>query len=332
MVASAIREKPVVLSGMRPTGLLHLGHLEGALRNWVRLQQEYRCFYFVADWHALTTGYQDTSNIANDRTEMVIDWLAAGIDYQKSTLFVQSWMPEHAVLHLLLSMVVPVPWLERNPTYKEMVQELSLGESAGYGLLGYPVLQAADILIYKASYVPVGKDQLPHLELTREIARRFNYLYGDTLLEPQALLTEYAVIPGIDGRKMSKSYGNDIRIADEDETVREKVMRMYTDPKKIYKRDPGHPDECPVCYLHQVYGSPNLEEIRRTCAEGTRGCVECKAELAEQLLKALADVRARRRELAAQRERVEQILRQGTEKARQVARPILDTVIKAMKL
>ncbi len=325
-------EKPVVLSGMRPTGLLHLGHLEGALRNWVRLQDQYKCFYFVADWHALTTGYEHTENIVNDRLEMVIDWLAAGIDPEKSTLFVQSWLPEHAVLHLLLSMIVPIPWLERNPSYKDMVQELNLGESAGYGLLGYPVLQAADILIYHASYVPVGKDQLPHLELTREIARRFNYLYGDTLREPEALLTEFPMIPGIDGRKMSKSYGNDVRIADDDDTVRRKIMQMFTDPRKIRKGDPGHPDECPVCYLHQVYGSPNLEEIRRTCADGTRGCVECKAELAEQILRALTDVRARRREYAAQRDGVERILRDGTEKARAVAGATLETVIQAMRL
>jgi tryptophanyl-tRNA synthetase len=325
-------EKPVVLSGMRPTGLLHLGHLEGALRNWVRLQDQYKCFYFVADWHALTTGYEHTENIVNDRLEMVIDWLAAGIDPEKSTLFVQSWLPEHAVLHLLLSMIVPIPWLERNPSYKDMVQELNLGESAGYGLLGYPVLQAADILIYHASYVPVGKDQLPHLELTREIARRFNYLYGDTLREPEALLTEFPMIPGIDGRKMSKSYGNDVRIADDDDTLRRKIMQMFTDPRKIRKGDPGHPDECPVCYLQQVYGSPNLEEIRRTCADGTRGCVECKAELAEQILRALTEVRARRREYAAQRDRVERILRDGTEKARAVAGATLETVIQAMRL
>jgi len=324
--------KPVVVSGMRPTGLLHLGHLEGALRNWLRLQDEYQCYYFVADWHALTTGYEDTSNIANDRLELVIDWLAAGLDPEKSILFVQSWVPEHALLHLLLSMIVPVPWLERNPTYKEMVQELNLGDSVGYGLLGYPVLQAADITMYNASYVPVGKDQLPHLELTREIVRRFNFLYGPTLTEPEALLTEYPALPGIDGRKMSKSYRNDIRIADDEHTVRAKVMQMFTDPRKVYKGDAGHPDECPVFCLHRVYGSPNLEEIRETCVAGTRGCVECKRQLAEQLLAALAEVRQRRREFAAQRERVEEMLREGSKRARAVAQATLARVTEAMKI
>jgi len=231
-----------ILSGMRPTGKLHLGNWEGALRQWVALQDDYECFYEIADWHALTTAWEDTTQLRQNIRDLAIDWLSAGLDPNRCVLFVQSWVPEHAELHLLLSMLVPVSWLELNPTYKEWVQE---GKAPNYGLLGYPVLQAADILIYKADTVPVGKDQLPHLEMTREIARRFNRLYGDVFPEPQALLSEFPYVPGIDGRKMSKSYDNHIHLADPPEVVRQKVSVFFTDPHKIRRNDPGRPEICP---------------------------------------------------------------------------------------
>jgi tryptophanyl-tRNA synthetase len=324
--------KSRVLSGTRPSGRIHLGNLEGALRNYVRLQQEYDCFYFIADWHALTDGYADTSTLQDDILEVTIDYLAAGIDPERSTLFVQSHLPEHAILHLLLSMIVPLPWLERVPTFKEKTDNLQPGSSPGYGLLGYPVLQAADILIYHADFVPVGQDQLPHLELTREIARRFNSLYGDVLTEPQALLTPTPLVPGIDNRKMSKSYGNHICLADDDATVRAKVMRMFTDPKKIYRGDKGHPDNCPVYFFHTLYNAENAPVVHSTCSEGSRGCVECKKEMADHLLESLGPIRAQRRLWEGQKDEVREILRQGAEKARAVAQVTLASVRQAMNL
>jgi len=244
-----------VVSGMRPTGNLHLGHLHGALKQWLQLQDQYECFYFIADWHALTSEYKDPSLIKESTPEILIDWLAVGLDPEKSTLFLQSWVKEHAELHLLLSMITPIGWLERNPTYKDQQEELKDKDLGTYGFLGYPVLQAADILIYKAKYVPVGKDQLPHLEITREIARRFNYLYGDLFPEPQALLTESPYVPGTDGRKMSKSYNNAIYLSDPPELVAQKISLMFTDPQRGRRTDPGRPELCPVfCASCPSYG------------------------------------------------------------------------------
>lgn len=325
-------QRPRILSGMRPTGRLHVGHLEGALRNWVGLQDTYECFYMVADWHALTTGYEDTGDIQEYTRDMVVDWLAAGIDPERSVVFVQSHVPEHAILHLLLSMITPVPWLERCPTYKEWIEELNLAGSPGYGLLGYPVLQAADILVYKANAVPVGKDQLPHLELAREIARRFNHLYGNALVEPEAKLTEFPALPGIDNRKMSKSYGNDICMADSDDVLRSKVQRMFTDPRKIYLGDPGHPEECPVYLYYQVYGKEAEAAVATGCRAGSRPCVGCKKELAERMLTSLGALRLRRRELEQDMTQVDAVLREGDEKARAVASQTLKEVNRAMKL
>ncbi|HID08441.1 MAG TPA: tryptophan--tRNA ligase, partial [Armatimonadetes bacterium] len=275
-----------ILSGMRPTGKLHLGNLEGALKQWVELQDEYECFFEIADWHALTTAWQDTRELRAFVRDLAIDWLSAGIDPERSVIFVQSRVPEHAELHLLFSMFVPVPWLERNPTYKDWLEELGPA-AATYGLLGYPVLQAADILIYKADTVPVGKDQLPHLELTREIARRFNYLYGKLFPEPQAKLTEFALVPGIDGRKMSKTYNNHILMSEVAKEVERKIKRMYTDPQKVRKGDPGHPDTCPVFMLHRIYNAAETEEIAPECRSGRLGCVPCKANLITKLNAAL---------------------------------------------
>jgi len=324
--------KPRVLSGTRPSGRIHLGNLEGALRNYVRLQEEYDCFYFVADWHALSDGYGDTGSLQDDILEITIDYLAAGIDPERSTLFVQSQVPEHAVLHLLLSMIVPLPWLERVPTFKEKVENLGGQSPAGYGLLGYPVLMSADILIYRADFVPVGQDQLPHLELAREIARRFNHMYGETLVEPEALLTSAPVVPGIDNRKMSKSYGNDICLADDDDTVRSKAMRMYTDPQKIYLGDKGHPDLCPVYFCHTIYNAENAPEVHATCTGGTRRCVDCKKEMAQHLLSSLGPMRAKRRYWEARKGEVREILRHGSQKARSVAQVTLAAVQQAMNL
>lgn len=325
--------RPRVLSGIRPTGPIHLGNLEGAVRNYVRLQNEgeYDCFYFIADWHMLTDGYEDTSQLREDTLQVTIDYLAGGLDPERSTLFVQSQVPEHAVLHLLLSMIVPLPWLERVPTFKEKVQNLQPGSSPGYGLLGYPVLQAADILIYQADYVPIGQDQLPHLEITREIARRFNSLYGQVLTEPQALLTSAPAVPGIDNRKMSKSYGNGICLADDDPTVCAKVMRMFTDPTKIYRGDKGHPDTCPVYFFHTLYNAENAPLVYATCSDGSRGCVDCKKEMTDHLLASLGLIRDQRRLWEDRKDEVRQILLQGSQKARTVASATLATVQEAMK-
>lgn len=318
-----------ILSGMQPTGVLHLGNYEGALRNWVALQEEYETYFFIADWHALTTLFDNTKQIQANIREVAIDFIAAGLDPEKSAIFIQSDVKEHAELHVLLSMITPVPWLERVPTYKEKQEQLNL-ESASYGLLGYPVLQAADILAYKASFVPVGRDQLPHLELTREICRRFNFIYGDIFPEPEAKLTEYPVLPGLDGRKMSKSYDNAIYLSDSAETVTKKVRSMFTDPLKVYKNDPGHPETCPVFALHKVYNKEETEQIDHECRAGTLGCVACKMRLAEKLNAALAPVQEKRKELVADPTRVDRILADGAEKARKIASATMAEVRHAM--
>ncbi len=315
-----------LLSGMQPTGLLHLGNLEGALANWVKLQDEYEAYYFVADWHAMTTMYDKTDLVKEYRHEVAIDFLAAGLDPNKCAIFVQSDIMEHAELHLLFSMVTPVSWLERVPTYKEKQEQLHL-ETVSYGLLGYPVLQAADILIYKASVVPVGQDQLPHLELSREIGRRFNWLYGEIFPECKAMLTKYAAMPGLDGRKMSKSYDNAIYIADTAEQTVEKVRMMFTDPLKIRKNDPGHPEGCAVYSMMDVYGQADMHD---DCVAGCIGCVGCKMRLATFLNERLAPIRERRAQLEAHPEQLDEILAAGAEKARKVARETLGEVRRAM--
>ena len=320
-----------ILSGMQPTGMLHLGNLEGALRNWVRLQDDYETFAFIADWHALTSMYEQPELIEKYARELAIDYVAAGLDPEKAAIFRQSDVKEHAELHLLLSMVTPVPWLERVPTYKEKREELKL-ESASYGLLGYPVLQAADILMYKADAVPVGKDQVPHLELTREIARRFNNFYGPVFPEPEALLTETPVVLGLDGRKMSKSYDNTILISDPPEVVEAKVRMMYTDPLKIYKTDPGHPEACPVYGMHLIYNKEEAPRVERECKLGSLGCVQDKGDLARALNRALAPIQQRRRELEEHPERVKAILRNGGERASAVARETMKEVRAAMRI
>jgi tryptophanyl-tRNA synthetase len=318
-----------ILSGMQPTGTLHLGNYEGALRNWVRLQEEYETYFFIADWHALTTMFEDTKQIQENVKQVAIDFVAAGLDPEKCAIFVQSDIKEHAELHLLLSMITPVPWLERVPTYKEKQEQLHL-ESASYGLLGYPVLQAADILVYKANAVPVGRDQLPHLELTREICRRFNNIYGSIFPEPEAVLTEYPVLPGTDGRKMSKSYDNAIYLSDSAEIVAKKVRSMFTDPTKLRKNDPGHPETCPVFALHQVYNKAETEQIAADCRAGTLGCVVCKGKLVEAMNLALAPVHEKRKELEADPAKIQRILADGAERARAVASKTMTEVRHAM--
>ncbi|MGB9866389.1 MAG: tryptophan--tRNA ligase [Bacillota bacterium] len=321
-----------VLSGMRPTGKLHLGNLLGALDNWVRMQHMYRCFFPVVDWHALTTGYQDTSQLRQNIREMVIDWLSVGLDPNKCVIFRQSHVKEHAELHLLLSMITPLAWVERVPTYKEQLRELEGREIATYGFLGYPVLQAADILAYKATKVPVGEDQLPHLELTREIVRRFNHLYGPVFPEPQALLNKVTLLPGIDGRKMSKSYGNEINLSATPEEIKAKVDLMITDPARIRKTDPGHPDVCTVFAFRKVFATGSLGEIEQSCRSASIGCVQCKRELAQAIIDFLAPIRERRHKLEQNPHIVDEVLEQGAVSARQVASKTLEEVREAIKI
>ena len=326
-------KRPRILSGMRPTGPLHLGNYLGALENWVGLQDRYQCFFSIVDWHSLTTDYADPSAIRENVIEVATDWLAAGIDPERSTVFIQSLVPQHAELHLLLSMIVPVPWLERVPTYKEQQQNLAGKDLSTYGFLGYPLLQTADIIVYKADAVPVGEDQAPHIEIAREIVRRFNNLYGEVFPEPQTLLTEAKRIPGTDGRKMSKSYGNAIYLKDDPETVKQKLKPMLTDPARKRRTDAGDPDICPVFDLHRAF-SP--VETREWAAAGCRsagiGCLDCKAKLAEHMLERLADVHARRPEFAKRPDTVWDVLVEGSRRAREVAEATMDDVRGAMKI
>lgn len=309
-----------ILSGMRPTGPLHIGHLFGALANWKKLQDEgYNCFYMIADYHALSTEYASMGQVKAYAEEVAMDFISVGLDPEKSTIFVQSMVPEHAELHLIFSMIVPTPWLERNPVYKEQKKQLIAKDLNTYGFLGYPVLQAADILIYKAGYVPIGMDQLPHLELTREIAKRFNYLYGDTFPVPEALLTETPKIPGTDNRKMSKSYDNCIYLKDTPEAIKEKISKMFTDPKRIYKKDPGHPKTCPVFTYHKLFNSVRAGGIEKDCKGAVTGCTDCKRELGEMLALYLGDIRDKRKSLEKDRKKLWDILNKGTEKAKKVA-------------
>jgi len=322
--------KKRILSGMRPSGRLHVGHLVGALSNWSALQDEYECFYMVADWHALTTEYEDPSEIKTNIKEMVIDWISSGLNPEKCTMFVQSQVVEHAELHLLLSMFIPLSWLERCPTYKQQQQELKDRNLSTYGFLGYPVLQAADILVYKAEAVPVGEDQLPHLELCREIARRFNFLYKDIFPQPQALLTRVPKLLGTDGRKMSKSYNNCIFLSDEPQVIREKVGSMVTDPSRIRANDPGNPEVCTVYGLHEIFNSPKLNSIIADCEKGSIGCVECKGILGEALIERLKPIQARRKDLEANPEKITNILKDGRLRAEKVTRETLKEVREAI--
>jgi tryptophanyl-tRNA synthetase len=319
---------------MRPTGPLHLGHYFGALSNWVRMQEEYDCFYFVADWHALTTHYaEDTRLVPQNTLEIALDWLSTGIDPEKSTLFVQSWVPEHAELHLLLSMITPLPWLERVPTYKEKMENVQDRDLYTYGFLGYPVLQAADILIYDADLVPVGTDQLPHLELTREICRRFNGFYGAVLTEPQPILTEYPKLLGTDGRKMSKSYNNCLYLSDTPEEITKKVMAMVTDPARVRRQDPGNPDVCPLFVLDRIFAPREwCDHVNVECRRAGIGCVDDKKELLKHLLAYLKPIQERRKELVTRPDRIAEIIAEGDRKAEAVARETLARVREAMKL
>jgi tryptophanyl-tRNA synthetase len=331
-----------IVSGTRPTGRLHLGHLRGALVNWLRLQDEAECFFFVADWHALTTGWQDTGGIRDSIHEMVLDWLAVGLDPDRVVLFVQSAVKEHAELHLLLSMIVPTPWLLRNPTIKEQARELGLLGGAdddtamaqlNYGMLGYPVLQSADILIYRATGVPVGVDQVPHLEMTREVARRFNHLYGKVLVEPEALLTESPKIPGTDGRKMSKSYNNAVYLSEPPDDIARKLERMATDPRRVRRTDPGDPNDCPAYNLHRIYCTPDeLTVVNEGCRSAGIGCLDCKRIMIKHVLAELAPVAARRAELERRRGIVDEVLAEGNAKAQRAAAETMVGVREAMKI
>jgi tryptophanyl-tRNA synthetase len=341
-----------VLSGMRPTGKLHLGNYVGALDNWVRMQDEYQCFFVIVDWHALTTDYADTSRVKENSLEVALDWLAAGLDPEKSVLFIQSHVPAHAELHLLLSMITPLGWLERVPTYKEQQQNIKDKDLGTYGFLGYPVLQAADILIYKADVVPVGEDQVAHIELTREIARRFNGFYsrkgiggyvGPTVTEeelqrrhyvfpePQSLLTRAPKLPGTDGRKMSKSYGNTILLTDPEPVVRQKLKTMVTDPARVRRSDPGNPDVCPVGDLHKIFSSKaTMAKVNEGCRSASIGCIECKDWAADGLVQLLSPMQQRRKKFEENPRLAWDILEAGTERARKAASATMEDVRAAM--
>ncbi len=321
-----------ILSGNRPTGRLHLGNYLGALQNWVKLQEEYDCFYMVADWHALTSDYADTRDMPGNIESMVLDWLSAGLDPERSVLFIQSRVKQHAELALILGMFVPLPWLERCPTYKEALAQIQEKDLRTYGFLGYPVLQAADILIYKADTVPVGEDQLPHLELTREIARRVNFIYGEIFVEPQHILSRVPKLLGTDGRKMSKSYGNCIYLADSEKTVNEKVSQMVTDPARVRKTDAGHPEVCSVFDYHKVFNPDRTDEIADGCRNATIGCVACKKILAASLNTVLEPMRARRADLMNRPDYLKQVIEDGNRRAFEEAERTMAVVRPALNL
>jgi len=318
---------------MRPTGPLHLGNLHGALVNWVEMQETYDCFFFIADWHALTSDYEGTGRIAEYVRNMIVDWLSAGLSPEKSTLFVQSHIKEHAELFLILSMITPVPWLERNPTYKDQIAQLSNKDLSTFGFLGYPVLQAADIIMYKADGVPVGVDQVPHVEITREIARRFNYFYGDIFPEPESILTDTPKILGLDRRKMSKSYNNAIFLSDSPDEITAKVAKMLTDIQRARRSDPGNPEVCNVFEFHKLYSDgQTIERINRECRSAEIGCVECKQIMAHNLIQALEPLREKREYYEARPSLVDDIIADGCEKARRVAHQTMAEVRGAVKI
>ncbi|MBI2340659.1 MAG: tryptophan--tRNA ligase [Deltaproteobacteria bacterium] len=328
-----MKQKEIIVSGMRPTGRLHLGHFFGVLKNWERLQSAQKCYFFVADWHSLTTEYANIREIQDWLREMVIDWLSAGISPEKAVLFVQSRVPEHAELHLLFSMIAPLGWLERVPSYKELQQELAGKDLSTYGFLGYPLLQTADVAIYKATQVPVGQDQVAHIELAREIVRRFNYLYRKIFPEPASLLTETPRLPGLDGRKMSKSYDNAVYLSDPEPEATKKLMNCITDPARIRRQDPGNPDVCTIFSYHKLATDPaKIGEIDRECRRAGIGCVDCKKILVSGMNKTLGPFRERRVELAKKPKQVRDILNAGAEAARKVAQKTLAEANEAMGL
>jgi tryptophanyl-tRNA synthetase len=320
---------------MRSTGKLHLGNFVGALDNWVRLQDRFECFFFIADWHALTTDYADTSQLKENLFQVLLDFLAAGLDPERSTIFIQSHVPEHAELHLLFSMITPLGWLERVPTYKEQRENIREKDLSTYGFLGYPVLQSADILIYRGDLVPVGEDQVSHVELTREIARRFNSFYrlnGEAVFpEPQPLLTPAAKLPGTDGRKMSKSYNNTILLSDPEPVVREKLRTMITDPARVRRTDPGNPDVCPVGDLHKIFSDDEtMARVNEGCRSAGIGCIECKAWAADSLMRVLRPIAERRRKYEENPNLARDVLAEGSQRARRVARATMEDVRAAM--
>lgn len=356
MVNEIQKSQPRVLSGMRPTGKLHIGHYVGALENWARLQSQYECLFFVADWHALTTDYADTSKVKQNCIEMVFDWLAAGLDPEKSTIFVQSHVPEHAELHLLLSMITPLGWLERVPTYKEQRDNIKEKDLGTYGFLGYPSLMSSDILVYQADYVPVGEDQVPHLEYTREIARRFNQFYSlpqprrifainpetrkpeprntaEVFPEPQPLLTPAAKLPGTDGRKMSKSYGNAVLLTDPEPVVRQKLKTMVTDPARVRRTDPGNPEICPVGDLHKIFSDKDtIAKVWEGCKSAGIGCIECKKWASDGLVRVLNPIQERRAKYENNPRLAWDILEAGSQKASKLAKATMEEVREAMHL
>ena len=316
-----------VFRGMRPTGKLHLGHLAGALSNWLELQEKHHCIFSIVDWHALMGEYEQAQDIQNYILEMAIDWIACGVDPKKSIIFVQSQVPEHLELQMMFSCITPLGWLERNPTYKDQLREIKTRDLQTHGFLGYPVLQAADILLYKAQYVPIGEDQLPHLELTRELSRRFNHIYKTNFFHDcEAILTQTPRLLGLDGRKMSKSYQNAINLSDSEEEIKRKVKSMFTDPRRIKMTDPGHPEECNVYSYYKVFYPSKTKEVFEWCSQAKKGCTDCKMILAESLTDYLKPIREKRRELAENKKRIREILEDGREKASQIARQTMREV------
>jgi tryptophanyl-tRNA synthetase len=312
--------KKIIFSGMRPTGKLHLGHLVGALNNWVDLQKEYDCVFGIVDWHALMGEYEQSKEIRENILDMAIDWIACGIDPEKSIIFIQSQVSEHLELQMILSCITPLGWLERNPTYKEQLREIKTRDLQTYAFLGYPVLQAADILLYKANAVPIGEDQLPHIELTREIARRFNHIYKTNYFRDcKAILTKTPRLLGLDGRKMSKSYQNAINLSDTEDAIRKKVKNMFTDPKRIKLSDPGHPDECNVFHYYEVFSPSKMKDVRSWCTEAKKGCTECKTILADILIEYLVPIREKRVKLEKNRDHIWGILDDGRKRAQKIA-------------
>ena len=326
-------QKKTIVSGSRPTGNIHLGNYFGAIENWVSLQEQYDCNFFIADWHALTTGYADTEDLRKNTLSLAADYIASGIDPEKSTLFLQSEVKQHAELFLLLAMNTPLSWLERCPTYKDQLANIKDRDITTYGFLGYPALMAADIMMYRADYVPVGEDQIPHLEITREMSRRFNFLYGKEVFpEPQPLLTKAKVLPGTDGRKMSKSYGNTIALADTPDDVKKKVMGMITDPARIRKDDPGHPDICTVFAFHKVFNEAQVPEIEEQCKGGCIGCVACKKLLQNKIAEFHTPIYEKRQDLLATPDSLTDVLREGSNKASVKAEATIRLVREAMKI
>jgi tryptophanyl-tRNA synthetase len=325
--------KQTVLSGLRPTGRVHLGNYFGAVRNWAQLQDQYECFYFVADWHALTTDYADPSSIRSSTFEAVADWISAGLDPKRCSIFLQSAIKEHAELHLLLSMVTPIPWLERVPSFKDQQAQIEDKDLNTYGFLGYPLLQTADIIVYRANFVPVGEDQASHLELSREVVRRFNNFYGPVFPEPQPLFTATPKVPGLDGRKMSKSYGNTIGLTASADEIRKVTMTMFTDPNRIRRTDPGNPDICNLYQFHRLFSDPATQQrVDHECRTAQIGCVDDKKLIAEIMIEALRPIRERREQIDRDPSVVWDVLREGNRKAGERAAETMDKVRKAVKI